>query len=939
MGTPQHRAPGGPPVRRNKWLSVAATATLIATSLGGAAFAATLDGESSPGDGSGVATTSLLSEDTQDAQMSGDEVDNEGAEGGSSTSEEEPLVSEEEPLVSEEEAAVSEPEQETSAVSGEMGRSTRRSAMTSRALSLQPTLSVYTEDFENSTGTTPKALASGVGGTRYQAADGMYYTAETYWGYPNRCNGIILSYNSVKSSPLTADTADGYGACDGPTNSWSWASLRAQAQLLGQLNGKGDNNRALAELSSGWINSNVAGLYDDGWIGQYEDKTGQNRPTVSFTPMVQFKTEGTRPINTIPFGGQDYRFLAAQTNVATISCPTTGKNFVSPLLAFSLTDAQGREYPLFDTGAGSYLDTCKDPRLSSTTMSRPSTPNPNASLSATYGTLTTDKAIPWFGPQAGSLPQVGVILRNAQWYTGGNDSSLDDIAIIDVTPVLFKKFADKRVEYNKTTGMTITVQSRADMSHKEGWQFTDTLPAGMELASNVTLTAYDKDEKVVSGGCTANIAGSAGSKSIAVTNGNMKKNVAECRFTTTVTVKTNETCPAEKTFVNKKDEFGDSLKYVDFQEGDEVTFYGTGKLSWTKTDSVTGQPVPGANFTLTKAGTTVPFVDGGGGTFTANDLAYGDYTITETKAPEGYEEASWSQNVAIKAGDANSCVKEFTVTNVPKPKLTLIKVVDNPTGATTSAGYLETKDWTLKAVGEGTNPGLEGKTGVSGLVTSGKYSLNENSSEAAAGSYTLSSLKCESNAGAKAEFTEVNFPATDGVVTPGDITLAPGNDVTCTFTNTPKPGSVTWRKVDDSTPAKQLAGSEWLLTGPGLPTDGLKVSEGECKPTNLAADCTYIEVGGFEVENLAWGVYTLKETKAPPGYAISDTWKNGKPFTIKPTAPGLTIDLGLIENEQQEGPTQPLTGGQSAALFTAIGLLTLGGAGGAALLVRRRRVS
>lgn len=174
----------------------------------------------------------------------------------------------------------------------------------------------------------------------------------------------------------------------------------------------------------------------------------------------------------------------------------------------------------------------------------------------------------------------------------------------------------------------------------------------------------------------------------------------------------------------------------------------------------------------------------------------------------------------------------------------------------------------------------------------------------------------------------------------GPVEAVTGEPNVVTVTNKTKRelGSVTWAKVDGNN--KALAGSEWLLTGPnGFSMD---ISEAACTETASTPGepfCTYTAVGQFKVEDLKWGEYTLKETKAPAGYVLDTTqhkFEIGQPDgeTVK-----LVWDLGAIENTQQEVPGLPITGGRAAVLFTGIGLLILGGAGGAAFLTHRRRIS
>lgn len=175
---------------------------------------------------------------------------------------------------------------------------------------------------------------------------------------------------------------------------------------------------------------------------------------------------------------------------------------------------------------------------------------------------------------------------------------------------------------------------------------------------------------------------------------------------------------------------------------------------------------------------------------------------------------------------------------------------------------------------------------------------------------------------------EQSIEAVSGVLTG----LAPGDSAECSFTNKPKAGTATWQKVDEAQNA--LAGSEWELTGPG---NAQPVAIKDCIAENLAA-CTGLDrnpaAGKFGLESLAWGEYSLKETKAPAGYVLDSTVRT---FTVGGAKPAsLIIDLGKIENEQQPALSLPLTGGMgSQTFFIGGGAILL--AALAVLGIRRRK--
>ena len=117
-----------------------------------------------------------------------------------------------------------------------------------------------------------------------------------------------------------------------------------------------------------------------------------------------------------------------------------------------------------------------------------------------------------------------------------------------------------------------------------------------------------------------------------------------------------------------------------------------GSLIIQKRDSITGQPLPGAEFRVTTAAGCEVGLNGVIGTssltqnglFTTDssgeiriaNLAPGTYVLTETKAPDGYVMDAPSINVVIgQGGDTQTVV----VTNTPKGGL-LIRKIDSVTG-------------------------------------------------------------------------------------------------------------------------------------------------------------------------------------------------------------------------------------------------------------------
>jgi hypothetical protein len=157
----------------------------------------------------------------------------------------------------------------------------------------------------------------------------------------------------------------------------------------------------------------------------------------------------------------------------------------------------------------------------------------------------------------------------------------------------------------------------------------------------------------------------------------------------------------------------------------------------------------------------------------SKDTPIGTYALTES-GPAGYTASSWSctggdlgdSNVSVTLGDDITC----EITNTAQPaKLTLVKEVDhNNTGDGAVAG-----DWTLTA--DGAAQDLSGPGGASSVLPIGGYALSESGPT----TYAASAWSC-----------------TKGLT--GDtVTLALGDDITCTIKNTAIPSD--WKVVKTAT--------------------------------------------------------------------------------------------------------------------------------------------
>lgn len=328
---------------------------------------------------------------------------------------------------------------------------------------------VFHEDFE-------KAPHSG-DRTMLNDYDKGQYTADAYWLNNVMANGMVLSWNNA------AKAKDGTGANNG-TEDVAFATLRQLAEGIGKVNGSADAK-----------NNEV--------ISAYTQSTGA---AVSGN-RVMFQTK-SESLNVKDAKG---RFLAFSMSAAATNC----KNASNP----TREDPQYKLY-LVQGGKETALSTtpinpCTDSRASSVSVSKAGV---RAATTVKAGVFASDNSFLYDGES------FGFVLRNGTSAHMGDDGAFDDIAVIDVTPQLDKKFNVSSAEVGEAVRLTLTVTNTSELAEKDGWSFTDALPAGMVVA----------DEPNVEVGGTAKVTATAGSNEIVVTGGQLDK--GEKSFTISVDV-------------------------------------------------------------------------------------------------------------------------------------------------------------------------------------------------------------------------------------------------------------------------------------------------------------------------------------------------------------------------------------------------------------------
>ena len=297
----------------------------------------------------------------------------------------------------------------------------------------------------------------------YTGSTGQTYTADTAW--LSNCNGWIASAN--ESTTATAPIAD----CAGQQGSWNTSQRLAQS--IGMFHGQTAAAAADNYADTAYTSSNPgAGL-------------------------VEFQTA-----TNIPFVATD-RFLSFSVDVAAANCTVS-----APLLQFSLLNSAG-----VATAAGSQINGC----TSATTVTPPALGTSGAAANR-VGTYTANGSVLFSGTSVG----LRMVNNNASGI--GNDHTIDNLQILDVTPQLDKAFSPTSLTTGATSTLTFTITNTSEKAAKNGWSFTDSLPSGLIVTTPAATTTCP------SGVVTA----PAGGTSVAVT-GNLTAAMASCTVTVKVT--------------------------------------------------------------------------------------------------------------------------------------------------------------------------------------------------------------------------------------------------------------------------------------------------------------------------------------------------------------------------------------------------------------------
>jgi uncharacterized repeat protein (TIGR01451 family) len=297
------------------------------------------------------------------------------------------------------------------------------------------------------------------------AANGATYTADGAYKDPNACDGIILD------STTTAATATAIGCLPGqPAIPQAMAN---NSRVLGLHNGSADATK-------------------NGAIGYRTNNPGPNPNEIA--------VETTNA----PIVLTTNRFYIIKANFEAENCfapPAFEAYFVNPA-----TGGQART----NTTA---LDPCTDPNAI--------TDPPSGAGRHSFATLNSNQG--YLAPGT----TTNLRIRNETGSGGGNDFSVDDLEVLDATPSLGKAFSPTTIQSGQTSRMTFTVTNTDDLASKDGFSFTDNLPAGMSIAATPNFASTCTTPSIPTGG-------TAGATSVSFL-GSLTANQASCTFSIDVT--------------------------------------------------------------------------------------------------------------------------------------------------------------------------------------------------------------------------------------------------------------------------------------------------------------------------------------------------------------------------------------------------------------------
>ncbi|MFI6283239.1 hypothetical protein ACIBCM_00550 [Streptomyces sp. NPDC051018] len=595
-----------------------------------------------------------------------------------------------------------------------------------------------------------------------------------------------------------------------------------------------------------------------------------------------------RTVNPIPLASTN-RFITFSVDAAAVNC-----NVSAPLLNFFATGG-GPDIPLTTAP----INPCTDPR-SQTYMIGP--------RAIQAGSFPSDNSVLFTGSS------VGIKMTNANGSGIGNDHAFDNLRILDVTPQLDKEFSPTSIPQGGTSTLTFTVTNTTDLAAKNGFGFTDALPAGVVVAPTPNASTT----------CGGTVSAVAGSGSVGLTGGALAVNGVSCTVTIDVTsstlgdhvnlpanvVPTGVNPPGEATLTVVPAGSPTVVKSADastFAIGQTInyTYVVTNTATTPLTNLVVTDSGPGAptvtcpmttlapgDFTTCTASYTATAADAVTGTITNSAVATGTVngqTVTGTSNEIVIPLRSLTVTKSAEQPDFSAAGQEidytFTVTNNGRVPLTNISVADVgpgtptvncPVGPVAPGDSVDcTATYTTTAT-DVTNGNITDSASATGIAPDGE-AANDTSNT------VIIPFVPPVNVDLAADKT-------------GPATVGPGDTVTYTITITNNgPGDSTGYTVTDAIPAG--------LTGASTSTPGCGIGSGTltCTATSLAAGAsTTITLTGTAAPGATSIVNTVTVTGNDP-----DPNPGNNTSTFTTTVTPIEADLAMSKT----GPASVAPGG------------------------------
>lgn len=499
--------------------------------------------------------------------------------------------------------------------------------------------------------------------TNFTGASNMTYTAGAAW--TTNCNGFVTSWS------MTDNNAAGTASCGSQA---IWNRVQGLALVLGAYE---------ANLPAGQDATNAGAA------------ATANLALTAFTsgdpgaPNTVISNAATIALPPIPPGGNS-RFVTFRFIASAQSCAVN-----PPLVTFSLNGTQ--------LGAGN------------TNLCTGGTDVRTYNIPAKGVAAANSARVATFFPAGTGARLVNGAMTfsvvNRQASGSGNDWAWDNFSAVDVSPTLSK--AVDGIDYvTETKRITFTITNTAgDNQLKNGWAFTETLPAGVTIAATPNI--------VVGGtaGCSATANATAGGTTLAVSNGNLPAGTPSgnggtaTACTIAVDVVSN-TAGVFNNVVNNGDGAVDNITtstglnlalqtvpmewVVNRLTVTKISLNTTGSFSFSGNNGI-------ANHTIVTTAVGAPGTAGAAQTLTIASLT-ADTTVTETTLPAGWDVSGTPDCTGLAAGQSATYTAATRTLTLPFAGLSVTtggrQIQCTFTNAPRAVNLTLRKQWVAAVVGD-----------------------------------------------------------------------------------------------------------------------------------------------------------------------------------------------------------------------------------------------